>query len=185
MRIITGKYRGKKLDYPTKGQFRPTQDKVKESIFNILGPEACQGLDVLDLFSGTGSLGIESYSRGANYVVCVDQKDKFLSKNIKLLGESKDDSKIKAVRCNALSFLTTCTESFDIVFMDPPWSDDKLYDKSLKRIFASGIIRSSGKLICLHRKSFLLPLEDSWNQKCYQYGDATVSVLKLNGNKSV
>ena len=177
MRVITGKYRGKKLDFPTNGQFRPTQDKVKESIFNILGPQFCIELDVLDLFSGTGSLGIEAYSRGAQYVVCVEHKDRFLSKNVRLLGDPFDNTKIKPVRCKVSSYLSTCTDAFDLIFMDPPWDDEKAYANSLKRILASGIIRNDGKVICLHRKSYVLPLEELWDQSKYDYGDASVSVL--------
>ncbi len=178
MRIITGKYRSKKLFYPSNNRFRPTQDKVKESIFNILGPKGCLDLDVLDLFAGTGSLGIEAYSRGANSVICVDRKDQYVKKNISLLEDFQDGKFIKSVCCTVSAYLSTSDLSFDIIFMDPPWSDEKAYSNSLKQILASGIIRTNGVLFCLHRKSFKLPVENEWQQTLRNYGDANVSVLR-------
>ena len=120
MRIISGTARGRKLFSPEGMDVRPTTDKVKESLFNIIQFEV-PGAVVLDLFAGTGQLGLEALSRGAEKAVFVDASKKSLAvvrQNVDLCGFS---AKARLVQADALSYLSRAEETFDIVFLDPPY----------------------------------------------------------------
>ena len=118
MRVITGSARGRKLKTPENYDIRPTTDNVKESVFNIIQFDI-EGRRVLDLFAGTGQLGIECLSRGASSAVFVDQSReavKIVKENLKACGLTGT-----VVQADAMSFLRTCGK-FDIIFVDPPCS---------------------------------------------------------------
>lgn len=120
MRVITGQARGRRLISPEGYDVRPTTDKVKESLFNIIQFGLSDAV-VLDLFAGSGQLGIEALSRGASRAVFVDSSRKSLDvvkKNIELC---KFTAQSQTFLCDAVSFLKTTTEKFDIVFLDPPY----------------------------------------------------------------
>ncbi len=128
MRIIAGKYRGRKLKSPPSLQTRPTSDRLRETLFNILAPRI-KGARVLDLCAGTGAVGIEALSRGASHVTFVDQSRKMcalIEANLETL--KADDDKIEIVTAEASEFLRKrmkkVTEPFDIIFFDPPYRDD-------------------------------------------------------------
>ena len=119
--VIAGKYKGKKLHDVKKLKVRPTQAKVRKSIFQILEP--FESLNILDLYAGVGTLGIEAISRGASNVIFVENNRsviKVLKKNIELLAFENFNIYLSDV----LNFLKRCKGlSFDIVFADPPYSD--------------------------------------------------------------
>ena len=120
MRVITGQARGRRLISPEGYDVRPTTDKVKESLFNIL-QFRLDGADVLDLFAGSGQLGIEALSRGADRAVFVDSSRKSLDvvkKNIELC---RFTSQAQTFLLDATAFLRTTNEKFDIVILDPPY----------------------------------------------------------------
>ena len=120
MRVITGQARGRRLISPEGYDVRPTTDKVKESIFNIIQFQLADAV-VLDLFAGSGQLGIEALSRGAAEAVFVDSSRKSLDvvkKNIELC---RFQSSAKTFLGDAAAFLRATTEKFDIVFLDPPY----------------------------------------------------------------
>lgn len=120
MRVITGQTRGRRLISPEGYDVRPTTDKVKESLFNIIQFRLA-GASVLDLFAGSGQLGIEALSRGAERAVFVDSSRKSLDvvkKNIELCRFS---SQAQTFLCDASAFLRTTREKFDIVILDPPY----------------------------------------------------------------
>jgi 16S rRNA (guanine(966)-N(2))-methyltransferase RsmD len=120
MRVITGQARGRKLISPEGYDVRPTTDKVKESLFNII-QFRLNGATVLDLFAGSGQLGIEALSRGAEKAVFVDSSRKSLDvvkKNIELC---RFTSQAQTFLCDAAAFLRTTKEKFDIVILDPPY----------------------------------------------------------------
>lgn len=121
MRIIGGKYRGRVLVGFKGNDIRPTADRVKESLFNILAPEI-HGANMLDLFCGCGNVGLEAISRGADYVVFNDlSKDSLavLKKNLALI---KSDAKIYNSDYKVL--LQTMDMTFDVIFIDPPYKSD-------------------------------------------------------------
>lgn len=155
MRVITGTARGRRLLEPKGMYIRPTTDKVKESIFNIVQFDI-EGRRVLDLFAGTGQLGIEALSRGAESVTFVDEsKDavKLVKDNLSLCGMNAT-----VVHGNSLSFLERCGK-FDLIFIDPPYNTD-LINRALEKIIKFDILSESGIIIYeTLREKTTLPLE--------------------------
>ena len=122
MRIIGGKYRGKKLISPTSAAVRPTSDKAREALFNILRSRLggdFSALSLVDVFAGSGAFGLEAVSVGFGRVTLVDIDPCDLQKNIALFPFEK--SKIKVVRCDAASFKGSVDDKFDVLFMDAPY----------------------------------------------------------------
>ena len=152
MRVITGSARGRKLKTPENYDIRPTTDNVKESVFNIIQFDI-EGRRVLDLFAGTGQLGIECLSRGASSAVFVDQSReavKIVKDNLKACGLTGT-----VVQADALSFLRTCGK-FDIIFVDPPYDSD-LYESVLNTVNSIDILSDGGIIICESRRERALP----------------------------
>jgi 16S rRNA (guanine966-N2)-methyltransferase len=112
---VAGRFKGRTLHAPRGTTVRPTSDKVRGAIFNVLGQ--IEGLRVLDLFAGTGALGIEALSRGAADAVFVDTETTAVHRNLDELG-----IEARAVRRDALRFLPDARDRYDLVFIDPPYS---------------------------------------------------------------
>ena len=145
MRVISGEARGRKLKEPRGMRVRPTADKVKEAMFSILQFDL-PGKRVLDLFAGTGQLGIEALSRGAESAVFVDASEESLRlvrENLALTGFA---SRSTVVRSDGPEYLKRC-EPFDIVLLDPPY-DTPLIDQALSGIIEFDILRNGGIIIC-------------------------------------
>ncbi len=152
MRVITGSARGRKLKTPEDYDIRPTTDNVKESLFNIIQFDI-EGRRVLDLFAGTGQLGIECLSRGAREAVFVDKSReavKIVKENLKSCGLHAT-----VVQQDALSFLKGCG-SFDLIFIDPPY-DAGLYESVLETVNSIDILSDGGIIICESRKDRAMP----------------------------
>ena len=152
MRVITGSARGRKLKTPENYDIRPTTDNVKESVFNIIQFDI-EGRRVLDLFAGTGQLGIECLSRGASSAVFVDQSReavKIVKDNLKTCGLSGT-----VLQADALSFLRTCGK-VDIIFVDPPYDSD-LYESVLNTVNSIDILSDGGIIVCESRRERTLP----------------------------
>lgn len=152
MRVITGTARGRRLKTPENYDIRPTTDNVKESLFNILQFDI-EGRRVLDLFAGTGQLGIECLSRGAASATFVDNDRKavaIVKDNLKTCG-----LKGTVVQGDALSFLSK-GQRFDLIFIDPPY-DSGLYLPVLERINSVDILSDGGIIICETRRETELP----------------------------
>ena len=119
IRIIGGRWRRRLIKFPTSESLRPTPDRVRETLFNWLGQDLTNKR-CLDLFAGSGALGIEAASRGASYVVMVERT----SKTVRTLAANLQQLQAKGVEIyqqDALEFIPTATTSFDIVFIDPPY----------------------------------------------------------------
>ena len=167
MRVITGTARGRRLKTPEGMDIRPTTDNVKESIFNILQFDI-EGRRVLDLFAGTGQLGIECLSRGAREVVFIDQNRdavKIVKENLKTCGFTAP-----VLQQDALGYLRTCGK-FDLIFVDPPY-DAGLYDQVLETINSVDILSDGGIIICESRRETQLPeMRPPYRKrKEYRYG---------------
>ncbi len=152
MRIISGKYRSR-LIHPPKGiKVRPTTDKAKEGLFNILANLFdFDTAVVLDLFAGTGSISYEFASRGCPCIHLVEINSRhlaFIEKTIKEL----EFNQIKPFRTNVLTFLKTCSYKYDIIFADPPFNL-KWIDSIPELILNSGILKSRGKIILEHPRN--------------------------------
>ena len=152
MRVITGTARGRKLTEPVGMDIRPTTDSVKEAIFNTIQFDI-EGRRVLDLFAGTGQLGIEALSRGARECVFVDES----SAAIKLVRENLAACKLSAavVQTDSIGYLAHC-EPFDLIFLDPPY-DSTLLDKALSAVIQYDKLAVGGIIVCESRRDRVLP----------------------------
>src|SRR5437763_15233627 len=128
MRVIAGKYRGRTLKSPPSAQTRPTSDRLRETLFNVLAPRI-EGALFLDLCAGTGAVGIEALSRGAEHVTFVDQSRKmcaWIEENLNTF--NIEEREIEIVTSEASGFLRKLArkpkEPFDVVFFDPPYAAD-------------------------------------------------------------
>ena len=167
MRVITGSARGRRLKTPEGLDIRPTTDNVKESVFNILQFDI-EGRRVLDLFAGTGQLGIECLSRGAREAVFIDQSRdavKIIKENLKTCGFAAP-----VLQQDALSYLRGCGK-FDLILVDPPY-DAGLYDQVLETINSVDILSDGGIIICESRRETQLPeMRPPYRKrKEYRYG---------------
>jgi 16S rRNA (guanine966-N2)-methyltransferase len=149
MRILSGQFRGKKLFAGNDLSIRPTTGKIKEIIFTILS-DFLEGKEVLDLFSGSGSLGLETLSRGAKHVTFVEKERSsiiVLEKNLESL--SVEPSSIDIDRRDVFEFIKTCVRKFDLILMDPPFRYSHLQDV-VAQIMAGHIIKKPGILVVHH-----------------------------------
>jgi 16S rRNA (guanine966-N2)-methyltransferase len=179
MRVISGTARGRKLKEPEGYSTRPTTDMVKESIFNIIQFDI-EGRRVLDLFAGTGQLGIEALSRGALNAVFVDESNeaiKLVKENVKILGF---EDKATITRGDAAAFLRQ-GGSFDIIFLDPPY-DSGLMEKAVNNIFEFDMLKENGIIICETNVERQLPeaILPYIKGKEYKYGKIKVALYSKN-----
>lgn len=145
LRIISGSKRGLKL-YVFEGKdIRPTTDRVKENIFNIIAPNV-RGSNVLDLFCGTGALSLEAVSRGAASAVMCDVSKESLALSRKNVEHAGFEGQCELLNTDAVSFLNTTAKKFDIVFLDPPYNSG-LAEKSLELIFSKEILNDGGIVV--------------------------------------
>lgn len=142
MRVISGTARGLKLISPEGLDTRPTLDRVKEALFSMLAPRL-RGAVVLDLFAGSGALGLEALSRGSERAVFADNSKEARAAVLKNLEKARLSHKADFVYGDAVSFLRSCTESFDLIFMDPPY-EGGLYEKTLELIAERGLLSPDG-----------------------------------------
>lgn len=153
MRVVGGLYRGRKLASFEGQEVRPTADRVKENLFNIIGNRII-GAQFLDVFGGTGAIGIEALSRGAEKVTVLDFSEKsvaLINKNFKNLNINQT-----AVKTDSLSFLKRGGK-YDIIFIDPPYASD-LGVKSLQIIGENGLLEDNGFAIFEHEEPFVLQI---------------------------
>ena len=175
MRVITGSARGRKLKTPQGMDVRPTTDSVKEAIFYIIQFDV-EGRRVLDLFAGTGQMGIEALSRGAKECVFVDSSRQALNivkENLKICNLQGT-----VISGDAVSYLSR-GESFDLVFMDPPYDTD-LYERCLEALCRFDILSDGGIIICESRQDRTIPgtFLDDYSMKQYRYGKIKITVLR-------
>ncbi len=174
MRIVSGRYRGRKLKEFTLGTTKPTLDKVKEAIFDLIQFDVPDAV-VLDLFSGTGALGIEAISRGAKKTILVDNNKeaiKLIHENLKRI-EGEFEVKME----DYLSFLNSTHQKFDIVLLDPPYATE-FGEIAIKKIIEKQLLNEGGIVIfeTSEQKDFGFDFE-GFSIKKKKYG--TVAVYKL------
>ena len=181
MRIIGGEYRSRLIAMPKGVDIRPTQDKVRESVFNILGDMS--GKIVLELFAGSGAFGIEAVSRGAKSVTFVDNNSRCIQtirENLESLGVS--ESIYEIIRSHAFSVLprlSKAEEKFDIIFLDPPYYKG-LAKKCLINIDSYDIVSPVGLVIIEHFKKDALDaeLERLVFIDERRYGDTLITIFR-------
>ena len=178
MRVITGKARGVVLKTPEGMQTRPTADRVKEALFSIIQFDI-PGCKVLDLFGGTGQLGIEALSRGASSAVFVDASDaacKLIRENLR---RTKLEADGRVVRSDYMDFLKNCREKFDIIFLDPPYAEVFL-ENSLNFITEIDILQTNGIIVTERALDKELPFApDGFSRsKDYKYGNTLITLYR-------
>jgi 16S rRNA (guanine966-N2)-methyltransferase len=149
MRVTGGTGRGRRLKAPAGSSVRPTSDKVKQALFNILG-ERVVGALFLDLFAGAGGIGIEALSRGAGRVVFVDASRASLNVVNQNIQQTGFEQRSQAVLSKVESFLKKPAGSYDIVFLDPPYADEM--QSLLELIAGAGILKPDSIVIAEHFK---------------------------------
>jgi 16S rRNA (guanine(966)-N(2))-methyltransferase RsmD len=184
MRVIAGKAKGRNLKYP-KGvptrHLRPLTGQVKEALFNILGVRAA-GASFLDLFAGTGSVGIEALSRGAKLVIFVERDRRTVNvirENLRLT-ELHDQAEVYSIGVlKAVEILNSKKAKFDIIFIGAPY-DDPALEKTLKKLGELNLLREEGTVIAEHRKKHELECEYGVLSKFREarYGDTVLSFYK-------
>ena len=184
MRVISGSARGTKLVSLGSADIRPTLDRVKESFFNQVGP-GLEGLTFLDLFAGSGSIGIEALSRGAEAVVFIEpnsEANRIILQNLEKCKITTD--RWDLLKYTALKALKTLHKlNFDLVYLDPPFSDG-LYEPTLLGLSSSGILRQDTLVVVEHfHKTVLHKNYDRLKfYKNRRLGDSCLSFFRLEGS---
>ena len=183
MRVITGKARGVQLKTPDGMLTRPTADRVKEACFSIIHFDI-PGSKVLDLFGGTGQMGIEALSRGAKSAVIVDgRRDacKLINENLRI---TRLQDHAKVIQSDYLGYLDRCKETFDLIFLDPPYAEVFL-ENALKRISEIDILSDRGIIICERPADKTLDMEIPGlvRGKDYRYGNTWITLFRKAGTE--
>ena len=178
MRVITGKARGVVLKTPKGMQTRPTADRVKEALFSIIQYDV-PGARVLDLFAGTGQLGIEALSRGATSAVFIDESANACALVKENLTKTRLIDNTKIIRSDYAAYLKGCKEKFDIIFLDPPYAEVFL-ENSLKMITEIDILQSNGIIVAERPfgKELLFEYDGFLRSKDYKYGNTVLSLYR-------
>ncbi len=176
MRVIAGEFKGRNLNTLDGLDVRPTTNKVKEAIFSSIQFQI-EGRSFLDLFAGSGQMGIEAVSRGAKSVVFVEENRKAFSvikENIKMLNSPNN---VNLLNISAESFLLSCKDKFDIAFLDPPYKDE-LLPGTVRNL--SRIMKENSIIICEHSSDEVLPdkIEGFKKIRTKKYGKISVSFFE-------
>lgn len=181
MRIIAGDAKGRRITTPSGRDTRPTSDRVKESLFNILGDRVPDAV-VLDLFAGTGNLGLESLSRGAKLSIFIDfNRDsiKIIKENIKLLKYEGNCEVYHNDAVSALNILAKREIKFDIIFVDPPYHKE-LVPAVIDKISELDLMKGSGIIAAEHDVKDCLPdrISNMISYKSSAYGDTVLTFYR-------
>jgi len=182
MRVIAGALKGRKLKAGDRGKVRPTSDRVRTAIFNIL-PRDLSGVLALDLYAGAGALGIEAISRGAESAVFVDsgrESARMIEYNVDALGLSDRTRLIKKRVEPAIKILAAEGGAFDLIFMDPPYQSGRI-DKVMRLVAELGILVRGGMLVAEHGAGTVSPesVLGLARKDLREYGGTAVSFYEL------
>jgi 16S rRNA (guanine966-N2)-methyltransferase len=179
MRITGGIAKGQQLKVPKSGPIRPTTDRVREAIFSIIAPLTTNQFRGLDLYAGTGALGIEALSRDAEWVDFVEKEPKccaIIKQNLQKVGFSQ---KAHVYCCSAAKALSFLKDKYDIIFMDPPYADPSI-KQMVTQLATSAVVDRESLVIISHASR--APLQDSYDGlaiiKEKQYGDTCISIYQ-------
>lgn len=178
MNVISGNIRGLKLYSAKKPDLRPTKDRIKKSLFDILRFEI-KGKNFLDLFGGTGQIGIEAFSQGASKVVIVELDSDNFSIIKKNINKIKIFNNIVLVNQDALNFLDNYSDKFDIIFLDPPYKSTNILASALEKITNLSYLP---KVVAIETLTELkIPINnDIFSlRKKYKYGKISLSLYEL------
>ena len=178
MRVITGKARGIQLKTPQGMLTRPTADRVKEALFSIIRFDIANA-KVLDLFGGTGQLGFEALSQGAETAVFVDAREEACGLIRENLKKTHLESQASVVRADYMEYLRRCREQFDIIFLDPPYAEVFL-ENALNQITEIDILHSGGIIIAERPvgKELFQEFPHYSRSKDYKYGKTLLTIYR-------
>jgi 16S rRNA (guanine966-N2)-methyltransferase len=186
MRVIAGTYRSRILKSLKGLALRPTSDRLRETLFNVLGP-GISGSRFLDVFAGTGAVGIEALSRGATHVAFIENHPPAAALIRKNLASLKIASAATVICADALRALESIAARvnagappYDYIFIDPPYAATADYSRSMQFVASSALVASDGIVIVEHRKSFTLPesFEPLQRVRLLRQGDAALSFYR-------
>ena len=190
MRVVGGRYKGRVIKSMPKREdtklLRPTTERVKESVFSILN-NYLEGTKFLDLFAGTGAVGIEALSRGVSKVVFVESDKRFcklIRENLRRLGAPEERYEVICLDyIDALKKLARRGEVFDFIYADPPY-EKGYYTRVVNMIRRLGLLDRDGLLILEEpKKSPFIPEDEEWLVEKRNYGTTTVSFLNFNSEE--
>jgi 16S rRNA (guanine(966)-N(2))-methyltransferase RsmD len=181
MRIIAGEFRGRRIKQPASKKVRPTKDRIREAVFNIIAP-AVSGSKVLDLFAGSGAYGLEALSRGAEKAVFIEKETESvdsIKENIELLGVEEDSEVITGDVFRKIKELNESKKEFSLIFSDPPYSVG-MAKKTLIKIGHYDILLHSGIIIIEHNIEEGLPEAEGDLSliKTRTYGKTSISIYQ-------
>ena len=179
MRIVAGKYKGRKLEVPRAREARPTSKKVREAVFSML-QNYIEGAKVVDLFAGTGAMGLEALSRGAACCIFSENNiamQKILAANIKTTGAGEA---AEICRGDYRSAVDRAGSDVDIYFLDPPYSENSL-DEPVSLILSGLHYKQDTLFVLEHDKRVIVPEYDNLSVfKVKRYGNTAITILKAN-----
>jgi 16S rRNA (guanine(966)-N(2))-methyltransferase RsmD len=177
MRIISGKYKGRRLSPPKNFTARPTTDFAKESLFNILNNRIdFEGIDVLDLFAGTGGIGIEFVSRGCNSVISIEQNDRHCAFIRKMCDELKITN-LSLLKTDVFKFINSCHTQFDMIFADPPYQLENIAEIP-DLIFSHKLLKTDGFFVLEHSDKNNFELHSNFVEHRH-YGSVNFSFFEM------
>lgn len=176
MRIISGKYGGRRFNPPPSFKARPTTDFAKENLFNVLNNEIdWEDVEALDLFGGTGSISFELASRGCKQVTCVEKQFSHAAFIEKVQGQLKIDN-MKVFKMDVFKYLSFCKDQFDLVFADPPY-DLKNFADVPRLVLEKDMIRDGGLFILEHSKDYDFSSYSPFRER-REYGSVNFSIFE-------
>lgn len=188
MRVVAGKFKGRRLKTVKGSEVRPTADRVKESLFRIFGEQVI-GADFLDLCAGTGSVGLEALSQGARSTTFVDSNHhciRVIASNLEMCGLDRRQPHVQLIRLDARKALVRLGKreaKFDLIYFDPPYAS-KIHEPCLRQIAETNLLSRTGVLVVEHRKvqeadyTESLILDELVLSRQEQYGDTMLSFYR-------
>jgi len=179
IRIISGKYKGRRISAPKNLPIRPTTDRAKEALFNILQNRVyIPSMEILDLYSGSGSIAYEFASRGARHITAVD-KNYQVVKFIKKIS-TEFEFPIQVIKKDVLKFLEKTTEKYDFIFADPPYDlDPEILQKTIHMIFEKDLLKNNGIFVLEHKEQLDFSHDPRFVEK-RKYGISVFSFFQNN-----
>lgn len=181
LRVISGKLRGLKLDSPDGTETRPTLDRVKEALFNIIFTKVYDA-NVLDLFAGSGSLGIETLSRGSDFCTFVDNNTSAVEIIKSNLKKAHITDRYNVFLTDAINFLNSTDKKYDIIFLDPPYKAG-LYEELLSVIKKRKLLKDNGIVVAECDSSNAINCDGYNILKDRTYGKARIYVLEVSAEQ--
>ena len=183
MRVVAGKYRSRVLKTLRGLRLRPTSDRLRETLFNILGP-TIEGSTFVDVYAGTGAVGIEALSRGAREAIFIEKHAAaahLVRRNLESLGIGAEADLLVADAVRGLQLLVARRSHANFIFLDPPYANEEEYERALDFLDRAPLLTPGGLIIVEHAKRMSLPerLEELERVRVIEQGDAALSFYRL------